>query len=84
MTQKFNVSAGYFYLSQNDFSGGAATPSAKSSGNSKFYSLLLDYHFSRKFDAYAGYMDNKMSGGLSFGYLNDSNSIAAVGMRYSF
>lgn len=84
VTPNFNISTGYYHVAQNDFSGGAVVPSAKSAGSTKYYSLLLDYRFTKKFDTYVGYMGNKVSDGMAFGFLYDNNAIIGVGLRYSF
>jgi predicted porin len=84
ITPQFNIALGYYHVDQNDYSGNPAVASSKSAGTGKYTSLLLDYHFTKKFDAYAGYMSNTNADGMAFGYLHDSNSITGLGLRYSF
>lgn len=88
VTSKFNIGVGYYHVKQNDWSLGT-TPagSNKNSGNAKYTSLLLDYHFSKAFDSYLGYMGVSTDGGLGstqIGYLHDSNATLGVGLRYAF
>jgi len=46
-------------------------------------SVLVDYHLSKRTDTYAGYMYDKYTGPKFVGY-NDSNYIAAIGIRHKF
>ncbi len=88
VTEKFNVGVGYYHVKQNDWSlGTTPTGSPKNSGNAKYTSLLLDYHFSKTFDAYLGYMGVSTDGGMGstqIGYLHDSNTTTGLGLRYQF
>lgn len=88
VTEKFNVGVSYYHVKQNDWSlGTTPTGSPKNSGNAKYASLLLDYHFSKAFDTYLGYMGVSTDGGMGstqIGYLHDSNSTVGVGLRYQF
>jgi predicted porin len=83
VTAKFNVALGWFEIRQNDFSNGTATAADKS-GNGKFGSIILDYHLSKPFDVYAGYMNSQYNEGLAAGYPLASNNIFGLGARYSF
>ena len=88
VTERFNVGVSYYHVKQNDWSlGTTPTGSPKNSGNAKYASLLLDYHFSKAFDTYLGYMGVSTDGGMGstqIGYLHDSNSTVGVGLRYAF
>lgn len=88
VTEKFNIGVSYYHVKQNDWSLGT-TPagSNKNSGNAKYASLLLDYRFSKTFDAYLGHMSVNTDGGMGstqIGYLHDSNSTTGIGLRYQF
>ncbi|HEX9082827.1 MAG TPA: porin [Holophagaceae bacterium] len=88
VTSKFNIGVGYYHVKQNDWSLGT-TPagSPKNAGNAKYTSLLMDYHFSKAFDTYLGFMGVSTDGGLGstqIGYLHDSNATVGLGLRYSF
>jgi predicted porin len=66
----WKLSAGYYYIHQNDFSGGlTSSPKylADLAGTSKFYSLALNYYFSKRTDGWAGIMFNKEAGGVAAG-----------------
>ena len=82
-TSKLSLAASYYHVGQNDFSNGTATAADKS-GTTKYSSVLLDYTFSKAFDAYIGYMGVKGSGGMVAGYTYDDNSSLGVGLRYKF
>lgn len=88
VTEKFNVGVGYYHVKQNDWSlGTTPTGSNKNAGNAKYTSLLLDYRFSKTFDAYLGYMGVSTDGGMGstqIGYLHDSNTTTGLGLRYRF
>jgi predicted porin len=94
VTESFNVGVSYYHVKQNDFSLGTTTLQAKNAGNAKYTSLLLDYRFSKAFDAYLGYMSVSVDGGLGnttptvgtngLGWLHDSNSTLGLGLRYAF
>jgi len=83
VTPKFNVALGWYEVAQNDFSNGTGT-AADLHGDGKFGSLVLDYHISKPFDVYAGYMSSQYSGGLAAGYPLASNNIYGAGARYIF
>jgi predicted porin len=88
VTEKFNIGVSYYHVKQNDWSlGTTPTGSPKNSGNAKYASLLLDYRFSKTFDAYLGHMSVNTDGGMGstqIGYLHDSNSTTGIGLRYQF
>ena len=80
-----SLTAAYYQVNQNDYSGtGCATASGKCAGTSRFYSLLADYHFSKRTDVYAGLMKNNVSGGLGYGYAYSGNLIVGTGLRHMF
>jgi predicted porin len=83
VTAKLNVALGWYEIAQNDFSNGTGT-AADLHSDGKFGSLVLDYHISKPFDVYAGYMNGQYSGGLAAGYPLASNNICGAGMRYIF
>jgi predicted porin len=56
-------------------------------GNAYYYSALLDYHFSKRTDVYAGYMYDSFKGAnfsAPFASLNTTNYITAIGIRTKF
>jgi len=59
--------------------------STQASGNIYEYSLLADYHFSKRTDAYAGVMYSQYKGDNYSSLLyNTSNTIFAIGLRTKF
>jgi GBP family porin len=52
-------------------------------GNQWQYSLLADYHFTRRTDVYAGYMFSKFNG-AAFNGFQSTNYILATGIRTLF
>jgi predicted porin len=90
ITTAFSVSAAWYRASQNSWSAGATgsencgTTGSLCSGATNYYSLVADYRFSKRTDAYAGIMKDTASGGMAFGYADPTNRIIAVGMRHSF
>jgi len=83
VTAQFNVALGWYEIAQNDFSNATGT-AADLHGDGKFGSLVLDYHISKAFDIYAGYMNGQYSGGLAAGFPLASNNIYGAGARYIF
>jgi general bacterial porin, GBP family len=76
ITPAFDVAAG-FYDTQTMQSTGVA------GGNQLQYSILADYHLSRRTDVYAGYMFSKFNGAAFIGD-ESTNYIAAAGIRTMF
>ncbi|WP_028228390.1 porin [Paraburkholderia ferrariae] len=76
ITPVFDVALG-FYDTQTMQSTGVA------GGNQLQYSVLADYHLSKRTDVYAGYMFSKFNGAAFNGY-QSTNYIAAAGMRTLF
>ena len=94
ITSAFSVSAAWYRASQNSWTAGATgseycgDASGKHntlcSGATNYYSLVLDYRFSKRTDAYVGIMKDTASGGMATGYTDPSNRITAIGLRHSF
>jgi GBP family porin len=76
VTPSFDVAAG-FYDTQTMQSANVA------GGNQLQYSVLADYHLSRRTDVYAGYMFSKFNG-AAFNGDESTNYIAAAGIRTTF
>ncbi|MFC0400696.1 porin [Paraburkholderia rhizosphaerae] len=75
-TPSFDVAAG-IYDTQTEQSQGVA------GGNQWQYSVLADYHFTRRTDVYAGYMFSKFNG-AAFNGFQSTNYILATGLRTIF
>jgi predicted porin len=75
-TQSFDVAAG-IYDTQTKQSQGVA------GGNQWQYSVLADYHFTRRTDVYAGYLFSKFNG-AAFNGFQSTNYLLATGIRTLF
>jgi predicted porin len=86
VTPAFSVAASYYDLSQDDWSQGSilTADAGKKSGTQKYTSLLLDYKFTRAFDVYLACMSSKYADALAVGYVNPTNLVTGLGMRYKF
>ncbi len=84
-----DLTGAYYRYDQNSFSTehpGCSTTAVSSqcSGSENFLSFVADYHFTKRFDTYAGAMWSQVEGGLANGYLNTSSIDPTIGFRYSF
>ena len=85
-----DVTLAYYRYDQNSYAIGAnsgcsaSTVSAQCSGTLNAASVVLDYHFTKRFDVYGGAMWSGVQGGLANGYLNTSTVDPTVGARYQF
>jgi predicted porin len=90
VTPAFSTTVAYYDVKQNNYASAAApcttgTNVATCSGKNQFYSLLGDYKLSKRTHLYAGYMYNKVDGGIANGYIgSDSNGFVGAGMKHSF
>ena len=87
---KFHVTGAYYYLHQNNFSGGscaggtAYSNSGKCAGDENVLSAMADYAFTRRFDIYGGVMYSHVNGGLDSGYAYNNAVSPMVGARFNF
>ncbi len=85
-----DVTLAYYRYDQNSYAIGAnsgcssSVVSAQCSGTLNAASVVLDYHFTKRFDVYGGAMWSGVQGGLANGYLNTSTVDPTVGARYQF
>jgi len=89
MNDKLNVAVAYYGEKQDSYATGAnlgcsTAVSGACSGNLDVASISVDYHFTKRFDAYAGAMWSAVTKGLANGYLNTSNIDPTIGARFSF
>lgn len=87
ITPAFTGNVAFYDVKQNDYSGGACTTGSNvgtCDGHNKFYSLLGVYKLSKRTQLYAGWMYNKVDGGLASGFLHDNNSFIGAGMKHAF
>jgi predicted porin len=92
-TSKLEVVGAYYYLHQNDFASAATQASACNvseslsgacSGDEHVFSVMADYHFSKKFDVYGGVMYSLVLGSQDNGFIHNNNLAPSVGVRYTF
>ena len=62
----------------------SAPRSATCSGTIDTISGFVDYHFTKRFDVYAGMMYSVFGGGLASGFYNVNNWAPSVGARFTF
>jgi len=89
VTPQFTAAIAYYGEKQFAYAtgknAGCSTVVAGScSGNFNAVSVSLDYHFTKRFDTYAGAMWSNVSHGLANGYLNTTMIDPTVGARFSF
>jgi predicted porin len=89
VTSELTAAVAYYGEKQNAYATGAdancsSVISGKCSGNFNAVSVSLDYHFSKRFDSYAGAMWSNVSHGLANGYLTTSMIDPTIGLRFSF
>jgi predicted porin len=78
--------AAYYHEQQNSFGVVSCSNASLStcSGQLDAVSLLVDYRFAKRFDAYAGAMYSQVANGLANGFLNRSTVDPTVGLRFQF
>jgi predicted porin len=94
---KTDITLAYYREQQNDFRvpptcSPAAGFRSSCSGYLNEVSLYTDYHFTKRFDAYAGIAYSNVSGGLAIAiphkpgvpYYNNSNIAPTIGGRFTF
>jgi predicted porin len=89
VTPQFTAAIAYYGEKQFAYATGAdagcsSVVSGACSGNFNALSISLDYHFTKRFDTYAGAMWSNVSHGLENGYLNSNMIDPAIGARFSF
>jgi len=87
----WSLTGAYYHVGQNAFLGTVSKPvagtiqaAANASGSYNDGSFVIGYSFSAHFDVYAGVNYSALDGGLSSGYLNNSQTTVVTGMRLKF
>lgn len=83
------LTAAYYGYRQNAYGTGkqagcATAAFSTCSGSLEAFSLDVDYHLSRRIDAYLGAMYSGAHDGVASGYLSKTNINPTVGARYKF
>jgi predicted porin len=89
VTPQFTAAIAYYGEKQFAYATGAnagcsSVVAGSCSGNFNALSVTLDYHFTKRFDTYAGAMWSNVSHGLANGYINTTNIDPTIGARFSF
>jgi len=89
VNENLTAAIAYYGEKQNAYATGkdlncSNTISGACSGNLNALSVSLVYHFTKRFDTYAGAMWSEVTHGLSNGYLETTMIDPAIGFRYSF
>jgi predicted porin len=93
LTDSLDLSAAYYHVWQNDYSGGVATATAHAcsvsstaqgacAGSIDAASALLDWKFAPKWDTYIGVLYSRLNGGLDSGFLAKDNVSTTAGLRF--
>src|SRR6202167_2860896 len=89
VTPQFTAAVAYYGEKQFAYATGAdagcsTVVSGSCSGNFNALSVSLDYHFTKRFDTYAGAMWSEVAHALANGYLNTTMVDPTIGARFSF
>jgi hypothetical protein len=90
ITDKLDVSGGYYHYIQNNFFaagpdvGCSSRAHSQCSGTFDAFSALIDWRFAAKWDTYIGFMFSQVNGGLANGYLQRNNIDPTAGLRFRF
>jgi len=83
-----DITAAYYFNYQPTYAApvncSPATTSPTCHGTLNAVSLLADWQFEKKFDAYAGFMFSQVNGGLASGFLNNNTFSPTAGLRFRF
>jgi predicted porin len=86
MTPNFDLTAAYYqYNQKSNAANGCSNASAGTcAGELHDASLVADYHFTKRFDGYAGVNYSLVQNGLASGFLFTNDWTPMVGIRFNF
>jgi predicted porin len=86
VTPQLDVTAAYYHFRQDSYSASRCSTDALSSCAGTFHdaSVVADYRWTRRFDAYAGVNYSSASDGLAAGFLYNVAWAPMIGVRFSF
>jgi predicted porin len=89
VTPDLDLMAAYYGYKQNSYATGkdagcTSNVAGSCSGTENAFSLVGDYKFSKRFDAYIGTFWSSVNDGLANGYLQTSNLTSTMGVRFRF
>lgn len=81
-----DIAMGYYQYNQKSFAANGCTNASASTCAGELHtgSLVLDYHWTKRFDTYAGVQYSLIQNGLSNGYLFTNNWTPGMGVRFNF
>ena len=88
-TPKLELAGAYYYVHQNSYGTGSNTGCSDTrattcEGETHVASLVGNYFFSKRFQAYGGVMWSQVVNGMASGYFHNNNISPTAGVRYSF
>jgi predicted porin len=86
VTPDFDLTGAFYGYNQKSFAANGCTNASAAScaGTMADVSLVADYHFTKRFDAYAGANYSKVQDGLANGFLFTSEYSPMIGVRFNF
>ena len=89
IAENWTATAAYYDYRQSSFATGAlagcaSTVSSACSGNLEAASIATEYHFTKRFEGYAGAMWSNVSHGSANGYLKTTNINPTIGVKFTF
>jgi len=83
---ELDISAAYYQYNQKSFNTNGCSDASASSCAGELHdaSLVADYHWTKRFDTYAGVNYSIVQNGLANGYLFTSDWTPMVGVRFNF
>lgn len=86
VTSKVDLTGAYYHYGQNSYGAKSCsdTSAATCSGTLNAWSMVADYRFAKRFDAYLGFMYSQVSGGQAAGYLYNNDFAPTTGVRFNF
>jgi predicted porin len=86
---QLDLLAAYYGYKQNSFATGknagcGSAVASSCSGTENAFSLVADYKFSKRFDAYIGTFYSSVTDGLANEFLNTSTLTSTMGIRFRF
>jgi predicted porin len=85
VTPEFDLTAAYYVYNQksNAANGCRDSSAATCAGELQDASIVADYHFSRRFDGYAGVNYSLAGDGLASGFLFKNDWTPMIGVRFN-
>jgi predicted porin len=86
LTDKLDLTGAYYRYDQNSYKGNGCSDASASacSGTLQDYSMVADYRFNKRFDAYGGVNHSAVANGLASGFLQKHSTAPVAGVRFSF